>query len=355
MPTTSTGIAGVSINAACSVPKAGEFVTGAGLLTACDSLTADLATIRDTALCPVNGFAMSGACTVGTTLDVAGLLSATAGIAVTGGYLSLGAGLSASVTAATAANPIVITTSPALPLNVGDQVTVAGVGGNTAANGTWAIAAISGTSITLKGSTGVSAYTSGGTVTWSSQLALGGTRSATRVLSSTFRDIDTNWILTIQNFAGDGRWVDANPNITTAPCLFGWMITADDAPHGSILTAATVDMQPATGHVGTTLTLPTLRLMKRSVNWGALGGGSAGVGGASAGLNIGLGTYPTPANFTAYELETNFGPTGLSDVVDRSRYVYMVVLSTEHGAQGVVGASVFGCSVTTTTFAPIQR
>lgn len=47
MPTTSTGTAGSAIVAQCSVPAAGEFVTGAGLKTAIDPINDDLATIKE--------------------------------------------------------------------------------------------------------------------------------------------------------------------------------------------------------------------------------------------------------------------------------------------------------------------
>lgn len=47
MPTTSTGTAGPAIVAQCSVPAAGEFVTGAGLKTAIDPINDDLATIKE--------------------------------------------------------------------------------------------------------------------------------------------------------------------------------------------------------------------------------------------------------------------------------------------------------------------
>ena len=45
----------------------------------------------------------------------------------------------------------------------GDQALIAGVGGNTAANGVWTITRISNNSFSLNGSTGNGAYTSGGT------------------------------------------------------------------------------------------------------------------------------------------------------------------------------------------------
>ncbi len=62
-------------------------------------------------------------------------------------------------------SPIVITTSASHGFSNGDLVGVASIGGNTAANGyIWEISSASGTSLTLVGSVGNSAYTSGGTV-----------------------------------------------------------------------------------------------------------------------------------------------------------------------------------------------
>lgn len=69
------------------------------------------------------------------------------------------------ITGATNASPIVITTSAAHNLVDGDVVTIASVGGNTAANGTFVVDALSSTTFSLLGSTGNSNYTSGGTVT----------------------------------------------------------------------------------------------------------------------------------------------------------------------------------------------
>lgn len=70
-----------------------------------------------------------------------------------------------SVTGATNATPIVLTLDAAAstePLAVGDMVTVEGVLGNTNANGTFILSAVSGSTVTLEGSAGNAAYTSGG-------------------------------------------------------------------------------------------------------------------------------------------------------------------------------------------------
>lgn len=69
-----------------------------------------------------------------------------------------------TVTAATNTSPIQITTSASNSLVTGQTVTISGVAGNTAANGTWVITRIDGTNFTLNGSTGNGTYTSGGNV-----------------------------------------------------------------------------------------------------------------------------------------------------------------------------------------------
>jgi hypothetical protein len=72
--------------------------------------------------------------------------------------------LSGSVTGATNANPIVITTSANHGLASGATVTIASVGGNTNANGTWTVTVLSPTTFSIPVA-GNANYTSGGT--WS--------------------------------------------------------------------------------------------------------------------------------------------------------------------------------------------
>lgn len=69
-----------------------------------------------------------------------------------------------TVTNATNATPIQITTSTTNTLITGQSVAIHSVGGNTAANGTFTVTVINGTNFTLDGSVGNGAYTSGGTV-----------------------------------------------------------------------------------------------------------------------------------------------------------------------------------------------
>jgi hypothetical protein len=75
----------------------------------------------------------------------------------------------ATVTGATAASPIVLTTTLGNTAVVGDRVVVMGVGGTLGANGTYRVSARTATTITLQtlngtNTTGVGAYTSGGCI-----------------------------------------------------------------------------------------------------------------------------------------------------------------------------------------------
>lgn len=70
----------------------------------------------------------------------------------------------AAINGATNSSPILITTSAPHGLVDGQLVTVSGVTGNIAANGTWPIVNATGTNLTLVGSVGTGTYTGGGTV-----------------------------------------------------------------------------------------------------------------------------------------------------------------------------------------------
>lgn len=70
-----------------------------------------------------------------------------------------------TITGATNANPIEITTSAPHGLLTGAVATIASVGGNTNANGTWEITKTGASTFTLNSRAGNSAYTSGGTAT----------------------------------------------------------------------------------------------------------------------------------------------------------------------------------------------
>lgn len=77
-------------------------------------------------------------------------------------YLQRATAGTGSITGASNASPIVIT-SASHGLATGDIVTIVGVLGNTAANGTWTVTKIDANTFSLNSSTGNGAYTSAGT------------------------------------------------------------------------------------------------------------------------------------------------------------------------------------------------
>ncbi len=84
---------------------------------------------------------------------------------ITGDASTVSNTLAATITGATNASPIVITTSAAHLFSTYNRVVVSGVTGNTAANGVFTITVLSPTTFSLTGSTGNGAYVSGGTAT----------------------------------------------------------------------------------------------------------------------------------------------------------------------------------------------
>jgi len=75
-----------------------------------------------------------------------------------------------TVTGATNATPIVVTSTTPNNLVTGDEVVLANVSGNTASNGTWLIVRVTASSFELVGSAGNGAYAGGGTLTSPQQL-----------------------------------------------------------------------------------------------------------------------------------------------------------------------------------------
>ena len=71
--------------------------------------------------------------------------------------------VSGTITGASNASPIVVTVPSTAGLSNGDLVTISGVTGNTAANGNWIVQGLTATSFQLKSSTGNGTYTGGGT------------------------------------------------------------------------------------------------------------------------------------------------------------------------------------------------
>lgn len=130
------------------------------------------------------------------------------------GLLSLVLGT--AITNATNASPIVIT-CPAHGFLTGNNVTVSGVAGNTAANGAWTVTVIDSSTFSLNGSTGTGAYTTGGRAILTSAIPAT-SYPATRV-SSTWntypvgRDPNSEpvTVYTLSGGNGDWEWDDLSP------------------------------------------------------------------------------------------------------------------------------------------------
>lgn len=99
-----------------------------------------------------------------------------------------------SVTGASNATPIVITTSTAHEFQTGQRIQVSGVGGNTAANGTRFITVLNSTQFSLNGSSGNGNYTSGGSAY-----------------------LETYWDAPRANISADGRFVFWTSNWNGVP------------------------------------------------------------------------------------------------------------------------------------------
>ena len=109
--------------------------------------------------------------------------------------------LSGSVTGASNTSGIQITAAAPNGLSTGDQVTITGVQGNTAANGTWTITVINSTTFQLNGATGNGAYTSGGT--WASLIL-------TTIYGTTFLPQNLGTVTQFASSSSGVRWSQAS-------------------------------------------------------------------------------------------------------------------------------------------------
>lgn len=115
--------------------------------------------LRDPATLPVDAAAASPA-----TISARVPVQQTRGVGFNGPNAD-GGHTPTTITGATNATPIVVTmsaTAASLGIAAGDNVYIRGVLGNLNANGTFEVASVSGSTVTLKGSAGSGAYTSGG-------------------------------------------------------------------------------------------------------------------------------------------------------------------------------------------------
>lgn len=394
MPATSTGTPGTTIPASCSVPSANEFVTGAGLLTAIDPINDDLATIRagnvtisgnktfsgvttfsgDVHVAQTKSIIADGTgATISGTWTVAGpvVFDTTSSVEVKGTIafkstninthesgsqdayqagsslvtaidaivthrdevtLENGAASPSTVTGATNATPIVITTGTAHGYSDGDLIIIESVGGNTVANDEWIIDVLTSTTFSLIGSVGSGAYTSGGTTQRRSQIAYSATRALERACANTWDSGGGDGVVSQAWYydASSGAFVNRTASPTSSVQYRGWEI---DAPTGSSITSATATFEPASGHANAPAAFPVLTIYKMKFSTGART--------SLASQTSGNGTPGGAAG--PYQVFTSVSAIlGTPEIVDRRRYRYFAVLSTETSTDALEGMKVYG-------------
>lgn len=128
-------------------------------------------------------------------VQAGGTVLAVRATTATVGSINNAGAVGGAITGATNATPIVITTTTAHNLVDGDVVTVASVGGNTGANGTFMVDVTGSTTFILLGSVGNGAYTSGGTTTRTGTI-MSRAGSGTSELTFTGTPTDDYYIIT---------------------------------------------------------------------------------------------------------------------------------------------------------------
>lgn len=127
-----------------------------------------------------------------------------------------------SITGATNAFPIVLTTSVAHGLTTGETVNISGVTGNTAANGTWVVTVLSSTTFSIP-TVGNAAYISGGT--WRTDPTTIPLGQVTQPHYAWFNNLDTTNIGIVSGAnTGIGSIsgaTNANPIVVTTPVAHG--------------------------------------------------------------------------------------------------------------------------------------
>ena len=122
-------------------------------------------------------------------------------------------GVSYPITGATNSSPIVVGVANTTGVTLGSIVSISGVGGDTAANGTWQVSDVTPTTVTLAGTTGNGNYTGGGLLSVPQVSALG-MQNPTAVASDgqilVVADTDNNRVLIWNSIPAA---IDAPPDI----------------------------------------------------------------------------------------------------------------------------------------------
>lgn len=222
-----------------------------------------------------------------------------------------------TVTAASNASPIQITTSATNTLTTGQVISIVGALGNTAANGTWTVTVINGTNFTLNGSTGNGVWTSGGTVSYFGYNGDGASINSRVILQSPHA---TGWQVRIAS-----EPTTANLPVTSVSVGYGGN-AAGDFPIGGNHTHVSqfLDANPTGGYANATLGGANATVVSRATIVGddtgqavvmysrvAAGTGSPGVGLLILGIpdNEPVPNYPNSERIFMYgsSSTTDFG------------------------------------------------
>ncbi len=174
--------------------------------------------------------------------------------------------LNVALTGATNATPIVITTASTGALTTGDHVTISGVLGNTAANGTFAVTVASGTTFSLDTSVGNGVYTSGGTY---SHAVVDGTCAFTYVgfvptySLSSFNDSRST---TVSTTDGTLTTIMTIPIPLSTTKILRCLVTADERTGTGSVDGAAFDIQAAYTNVAGTAVLKGTAITRTFVN-----------------------------------------------------------------------------------------
>jgi hypothetical protein len=180
------------------------------------------------------------------------------------------------------------------------------------------VSAASGSTVTLSGATTASDLT----MTSTNRVKLA-SRSITRVQSSVPYPKSATW-----SFGADGTPIQV---VNDTDELL-WSIRV---PHGATLTSVQVGITPSGGHGGVAPTMP-----------------SVSVGYEDSGGSHNISTVDDATVIGSYEAYHEFGPSGLSHVVDRSARRYFALISGETGGSYQIGLRVHfvKCTYTITEY-----
>ena len=148
------------------------------------------------------------------------------------------------------------------------------------------------------------------------------TRGVTRSVSSTSSVDLTEW-----SQADTGRFVSL---VDTGSRI----VMPLDVPHGATLINAIVTFTGAGGHAALPAVMPSVTIVKTNL-----------LTGADTTISD---TDDPSATVGAYQAIHTFGPTSLSEVIDKSVYRYNLNVSSEAGANALSGGVLFGVRVTAT-------